>query len=29
VICVAVTWWFYLRKSFVSSSAANLAQARI
>jgi MFS transporter, NNP family, nitrate/nitrite transporter len=29
VICVAVTWWFYLRKSFVSSGAANLAQARI
>ena len=29
VICVAVTWWFYLRKSFVSSSTANLAQARI
>jgi len=29
VICVAVTWWFYLRKSFVSSSTANLAQARV
>ncbi|MGA2941284.1 MAG: MFS transporter [Xanthobacteraceae bacterium] len=29
VICVAVTWWFYLRKSFVSSNTANLAQARV
>jgi NNP family nitrate/nitrite transporter-like MFS transporter len=29
VICVAVTWWFYLRKSFASSSTANLAQARV
>jgi NNP family nitrate/nitrite transporter-like MFS transporter len=29
VICVAVTWWFYLRNSVVSSSAANLAQARV
>ena len=29
VICVAVTWWFYLRKGLVSSSTANLAQARV
>jgi NNP family nitrate/nitrite transporter-like MFS transporter len=29
VICVAITWWFYLRKSFASSSTANLAQARV
>jgi NNP family nitrate/nitrite transporter-like MFS transporter len=27
--CVAITWWFYLRKSFASASTANLAQARI
>ncbi len=29
VVCVAVTWWFYLRKSVASASTANLAQARI
>lgn len=29
VVCVAVTWWFYLRKGLVSSSGSNLAQARI
>ncbi len=28
-ICLAMTWWFYLRTSFLSSSAANLAQARV
>jgi NNP family nitrate/nitrite transporter-like MFS transporter len=28
-VCVAITWWFYLRRSFVSASTANLAQARI
>jgi NNP family nitrate/nitrite transporter-like MFS transporter len=27
--CVALTWWFYLRKSFRSSSAASLAHARV
>ena len=27
--CLALTWWFYLRKSFLSSQAASLAQARI
>jgi NNP family nitrate/nitrite transporter-like MFS transporter len=29
VVCVACTWWFYLRKTSTSASAANLAQARI
>jgi NNP family nitrate/nitrite transporter-like MFS transporter len=29
VVCVALTWWFYLRKGFVSASTANLAQARV
>jgi len=29
VICVAVTWWFYLRKSFAVQGAASLAQARV
>jgi NNP family nitrate/nitrite transporter-like MFS transporter len=28
-VCVAITWWFYLRRGFVSASTANLAQARI
>ena len=28
-VCVAITWWFYLRRSFVSASTANLAEARI
>ena len=27
--CLALTWWFYLRKSSVSSSATSLAQARV
>jgi MFS transporter, NNP family, nitrate/nitrite transporter len=27
--CLALTWWFYLRKSFLSSSATSLAQARV
>jgi NNP family nitrate/nitrite transporter-like MFS transporter len=27
--CLALTWWFYLRKSFLSSQATGLAQARI
>jgi MFS transporter, NNP family, nitrate/nitrite transporter len=29
VVCVATTWWFYLRKSVASASTANLAQARV
>jgi len=28
-ICLALTWWFYLRKSSVASSTQSLAQARI
>jgi NNP family nitrate/nitrite transporter-like MFS transporter len=28
-ICLALTWWFYLRKTVHSSNAASLAQARI
>jgi MFS transporter, NNP family, nitrate/nitrite transporter len=27
--CLALTWWFYLRKGFRSSSAASLAEARV
>ncbi len=27
--CLALTWWFYLRKSFLASSTAHLAQARV
>jgi MFS transporter, NNP family, nitrate/nitrite transporter len=27
--CLALTWWFYLRKGFLSSQATSLAQARI
>jgi NNP family nitrate/nitrite transporter-like MFS transporter len=28
-ICLALTWWFYLRKSFRSASTAHLAEARV
>ena len=28
-VCLALTWWFYLRKSSVTSSAPSLAQARV
>jgi MFS transporter, NNP family, nitrate/nitrite transporter len=27
--CLALTWWFYLRKSFLAPSTAHLAQARV
>src|SRR6266849_4965515 len=27
--CLALTWWFYLRKTAVSSSATSLAEARV
>ena len=27
--CLALTWWFYLRKSFMASSTAHLAEARV
>lgn len=27
--CLALTWWFYLRKSFLSQRTASLAQARV
>jgi len=27
--CLALTWWFYLRKSFLVSSTAHLAEARV
>jgi NNP family nitrate/nitrite transporter-like MFS transporter len=29
VTCLALTWWFYLRKSFFMSGAASLAEARV
>jgi NNP family nitrate/nitrite transporter-like MFS transporter len=28
-VCLAATWWFYLRKSFLAPSTAHLAQARV
>ncbi len=28
-VCLALTWWFYLRKSSVTSSTPSLAQARV
>jgi len=28
-ICLATTWWFYLRKGPQSASAASLAEARV
>jgi NNP family nitrate/nitrite transporter-like MFS transporter len=27
--CLALTWWFYLRKGFLSSSSTSLAEARV
>jgi NNP family nitrate/nitrite transporter-like MFS transporter len=27
--CLALTWWFYLRKSFLAAGAAHLAEARV
>lgn len=27
--CLALTWWYYLRKSFLAPSSAHLAQARV
>ncbi len=27
--CLALTWWFYLRRSFLSSRTASLAEARV
>jgi MFS transporter, NNP family, nitrate/nitrite transporter len=29
VVCLALTWWFYLRKSFLAATAGNLAAARV
>ena len=29
VICLALTWWFYLRRSPVTSGATGLAEARV
>jgi len=28
-VCLAMTWWFYLRKTFLAPSTAHLAQARV
>jgi len=28
-MCLALTWWFYLRRSPVTSGATSLAEARI
>jgi len=29
VTCLALTWWYYLRKSFQAASATHLAEARV
>jgi NNP family nitrate/nitrite transporter-like MFS transporter len=29
VTCLALTWWYYLRRSFLAPSTASLAQARV
>jgi NNP family nitrate/nitrite transporter-like MFS transporter len=29
VVCLAMTWWFYLRKTFLAPGTAHLAQARV
>jgi MFS transporter, NNP family, nitrate/nitrite transporter len=29
VTCIALTWWYYLRKSAVAAGAPSLAQARV
>jgi MFS transporter, NNP family, nitrate/nitrite transporter len=29
VTCVALTWWFYMRKSFLVQRAPSLAEARV
>jgi MFS transporter, NNP family, nitrate/nitrite transporter len=28
-VCLALTWWFYLRRSPLASSALSLAEARV
>jgi NNP family nitrate/nitrite transporter-like MFS transporter len=28
-ICLAMTWWYYLRRSPVASGATSLAEARV
>jgi NNP family nitrate/nitrite transporter-like MFS transporter len=27
--CLALTWWYYLRRSFLAPSTAHLAEARV
>jgi NNP family nitrate/nitrite transporter-like MFS transporter len=29
VTCLGLTWWYYLRKSFLAAGAAHLADARV
>ncbi len=29
VTCVALTWWYYMRKSFLARRAPSLAEARV
>ncbi len=29
VTCIALTWWFYLRKNFLAQVAPTLAEARV
>jgi NNP family nitrate/nitrite transporter-like MFS transporter len=29
VTCVALTWWYYLRRNFLAERAASLAEARV
>jgi len=28
-VCIAMTWWFYLRKSFMAKQAPSPAEARV
>jgi MFS transporter, NNP family, nitrate/nitrite transporter len=29
VICLALTWWFYLRRTSTAAGTVNLAEARV
>ncbi len=29
ITCIAMTWWYYMRRSFMVELAPNLAEARV
>jgi len=29
VTCIAMTWWYYMRRSFLAQLAPSLAEARV